>query len=117
MDTLETTFADAPEDKGIMAVLNAEGDTKYAWDPKNPAEVEAAREHFNNLKAKGFMFFKVKFAWRKGRESYRFAPKDGKFLAVAPETAIEKTEPKTEPAREFDPEADRYVAVAPVAGG
>ncbi len=114
MDTLETTFADAPEDKGIMAVLNAEGDTKYAWDPKNPTEVDAAREHFNGLKAKGFMLFKVKFAWRKGKAAGRFAPKDGKFLAVAPEKAIA---PKAEPARDFDPEADRYLAVAPVAGG
>ncbi len=126
MNTLETTFEGAPEDKGVLAVMGREGDTKYAWDPKNKSEVDAARAQFDSLRSKGFMIFKVKFAWRKGAEAKRFSQKESRYLFVPP--AEEQKEgdgspyrnnakPETEPAREFEPEANRYIAVAPVGGG
>jgi hypothetical protein len=99
--------------------MGQEGDTKYAWNPKNRAEVDAAREHFAKLKSQGFMLFKVKLGGRKGKEAPEFNPKDGKFLATPPkETEPEKGGPyRAEPARDFDPEHQRYMAIAPVAGG
>lgn len=119
MDTLETTFAGAPEDKGIIAVMDKEGDTKYAWDPKSRVEVDAAREHFAKLRTQGFMLFKVKRFGRKGDAMPEFKPKEGKFLATPPaEPEPEKGGPyRTEPAKDFDPATPRYLAIAPVAGG
>lgn len=37
-----------------MAVMDLKGDTKVTWDKNRPAEVEAARSAFNNLKAQGY---------------------------------------------------------------
>lgn len=33
-----------------MVVMDGTGDSKFQWDPENPAEVEAARVQFNKLK-------------------------------------------------------------------
>jgi hypothetical protein len=109
MDETDTTFAGIPEDRAAMAVMGETGDTKYTWDPKNPAEVEAAREHFDAMRKKGFMVFKLtKVCQRKGKKADEFNPKAPGYMYVAPEAVM---------ARSFDPEASRYVAVPPVAGG
>lgn len=89
--------------------MGADGDTKYIWDPKNPDEVEAAREHFDNMRKKGFTVFKLK-AWVKTREVTEFKPKDKRYAFVPPP-------PKAEVATEFDPEATRFVAVPLLTGG
>lgn len=110
----DTTFADVPEGKAAMAQMNGSGDTKYIWDPKNPDEVEAAREHFNKMREKGFLVFKLR-AWVKTKQVTEFDPKDKRYAYEPPKKA--KMPAATEVATEFDPEADRYVAVPMLTGG
>ena len=103
----DTAFKNIPQDRGAMAVVGASGDTKYTWDPKNPHEVEAAKEHFERMRAKGFLVFKLK-GWVKTEEVTDFNPKDKRLTYVPP---------KNELALEFDPDATRYVAVPLLVGG
>lgn len=110
MDQTDTTFENVPKGKAAMAVMGESGDTKYIWDPRVPAEVEAAQEHFDAMRKKGFMVFKLTKLQRKGKKAGDFEPKAKGYLYAAPET-------KDELARTFDPKADRYLAVPPVAGG
>ena len=39
----DITFEAVPVDHSAIAQMGEEGDIKYTWDPKNPAEVEGAR--------------------------------------------------------------------------
>lgn len=114
--TTDQTFADVPAGMAAMAIMGSNGDTKYTWDPKNPADVEAAREHFDSMRKKGFLVFKIKgcIRKRKGDPVTWFNAKSKGYMYVAPE---QETEPEGEMATEFDPEADRYVATPAVAGG
>lgn len=110
----DTTFKDVPDHMGAIAVMGSEGDIKYTWDPKKPEEVEAARAHFNDLRAKGFLVFRVKW-WRKQGQVEDFDPKAGRLMFEAPEP---ESEPDGEAVSEIDPEqADRLVAVPPMTGG
>ena len=52
-------FVDSESDLGTIAHLNHEVDSTYSWDRKNKAECDAAKEHFDSLRAKGFLAFKV----------------------------------------------------------
>ena len=119
--TQDTTFADIPDGHSAIAEMNGKGDTKYVWDPKNPDEVEAAREHFNKMKAKGFLIFKVK-AWVMVGKVDEFNPRDKKYTYVVPKKGLPKGEIVSlgggmEVAHEFDPKADRYVATPMMVGG
>ena len=93
------------DDTGSIAQLNHEGDTKYTWDRKNKAECEAAREHFDNLRRKGFLVFKVTRMGFKGKPAPWFNPNSGAYLFTAPEMA-----------KEFEPTAD-YVVTPRMQGG
>jgi hypothetical protein len=123
----DTTFKDLPEGKAAMAEMSGSGDTKYTWDPDSPDEVEAAREHFDAMRAKGFLVFKLK-AWIKTKRLTKFDPKVNRLAYVASKkmkTAAKKTavkeaeaqEVEAQMATEFDPNAMRYVAVPPLSGG
>lgn len=107
----DTTFEAVPAHMGAIAVMGSEGDIKYTWDPKKPEEVEVARKHFDDLKAKGFLIFKMK-RWSRKEQIADFDPKAGRLMFQAPE------QPDGEVVNEIDPEqADRYVAVPAMAGG
>lgn len=71
-----------------LATLDRTGDTKTIWDPRNPDEVEAARDTFNRLKKKGYLIYRV--------------GKDGE---------------KSTSMAEFDASAEKMIAVPPVRGG
>jgi hypothetical protein len=43
----------------ILQYLSQDGDTKLIWDSDKEEEVEAAQEMFDNLKAKGYMAYRV----------------------------------------------------------
>jgi hypothetical protein len=45
--------------KSTLNVLDDTGDTRMQWDRSNPAEVAKAEARFNDLKAKGFLAYKV----------------------------------------------------------
>ena len=119
MDTFTEAFADVPEGLAAMAIMSSDGDTKYTWDPKNPDEVDAAREHFDLMRKKGFLVFKIKGCLRKrrGDEVTWFNPRSKGYMYVAPEKPETATETEGVVATEFDPEADRYVATPAVCGG
>lgn len=42
-----------------FSVMGREGHLSLNWDPTLPADVERARKMFNDLKAKGYIFFTV----------------------------------------------------------
>lgn len=73
----------------LLQVMDSTGDTKHIWDADNPEEVGAIKKLFTELKAKGFSFFHVK---REGGE-------------------------KGEAMRDFDPSAERMIAVPRLVGG
>jgi hypothetical protein len=94
-----------PITTGSISQLNHEGDTKYTWNRKNELEVQAAKEHFDSLRAKGFLVFKVKFLGLKKEAVETFDGNDEKYLYTAPEMVTE-----------FTPEAD-YVVSPQMSGG
>lgn len=112
----DTTFADVPQGLAAMAVMGSDGDSKYTWNPKNAAEVDAAREHFDLMRGKGFLVFKIKgrICKRRGQQVTSFSARSKGYIYQAPPEA---EEPEAELATEFDEEADRYVATPAVAGG
>lgn len=100
-----------PREVGYIAELNGTGDTKYTWDRKSPRECEAAHEHFDAMKKKGFLVFKVgKLGCRGKKPVEDFDPKTGSYVYV------EGQRQPAEVAKTFDPKAN-YVATPPVVGG
>jgi hypothetical protein len=68
---------------GTMAVLDETGDVKTVWDSENETEVAAARKQFDDLKAKGFLAYKVDRKGEKGEVIRRFDP-DAEAIILAP---------------------------------
>lgn len=71
-----------------LAVMDRTGDTKLIWDSDKPDEVENARRSFNELKKKGYGIFHVD---KSGEAAKRM--------------------------HEFDPDAEKLIAIKPIAGG
>lgn len=74
----------------IMATLNDQGDSKYCWNGSDEKEVELALAHFNSMRNKGFLAYKVE----------------------GPEDARSRTQ-----LVEFDPKAERVVFAPAPQGG
>lgn len=79
---------------GQMSVMGQHGtpgggDTKVMWDSDNADEVAAAKKTFDDLRAKGFLAFKV----------------------------VGKAGDKGEQITKFDPEAERLIMTPPMRGG
>jgi len=81
-----------------IATPDTTGDFKITWDPTNPKDVENAREHFNDLKKKGHIFFRIESDGKKGSKIKKF--EDGLGEAIC----------------EFDPQADVVATQLPVGG-
>lgn len=45
--------------EGMLCVMDESGDTRMQWNRNNPAEVAKAEVRFKELKAKGFLAYKV----------------------------------------------------------
>lgn len=73
---------------GTMNIMDDTGDSRIQWDPKNPAEVAKAEARFRELKAKGFLAYKV------GKDG-----KQGEVIAA------------------FDPTAERIILHSQMVGG
>lgn len=69
---------------GEIAVMDRTGDTKTIWDSDNEAEVEVARETFNKLRKKGYLIYKVAKDGGQGKAMTEFDPKAEKMIAVPP---------------------------------
>lgn len=101
-----SVLVDNEPDLGTIAHLNHEGDTTYSWDRKNKAECDAAKEHFEALRAKGFLAFKVnRVGCKQKKPTDTFDQKAGKYIYTAPELATK-----------FEPEAN-YVVTPQMQGG
>lgn len=86
---IDVTFGAVPKGRNAMAVMGERGDTKISWDPRVPAEVEAARRQFEFLtKEKRYAAFKMTVS--------------GERDAMI---------------REFDPAAERIILVPQMQGG
>lgn len=121
MQETDVPFEQIPPHLGAVSVMGGKGDIKYTWDPKNPDEVNAARLHFAELKAKGFRIFKMR-RWRRDIEVEEFDPKDARLLFVPPERRASQGPYRDEADGDLVDEAEveeanHYVAVPPVAGG
>lgn len=69
---------------GEMAVMDRQaGDLKVIWDADNEDEVQAAREQFDSLTAKGYMAYAVGGRGRKGEQIRTFDP-DAEKIILAP---------------------------------
>lgn len=67
---------------GEISALDETGDTKTIWDTDKPDEVEVAREQFDKLKKKGYVFYTVKKNGEQGEVMHKFDPEAGKMIAV-----------------------------------
>jgi hypothetical protein len=67
-----------------LAVASHEGDTKTIWNPNNTDEVENARRTYNDLRAKGYVAFKVDAKGEKGEQMTGFDAGAGKIIMVPP---------------------------------
>jgi hypothetical protein len=56
------------EVRNYLRVMDSTGDTPIQWDPANPEEVSKAEAKFNELKALGFMAYKVGTKGERKRE-------------------------------------------------
>lgn len=72
-----------------MSIMNHTGDVKKQWDPNNAVETADAKRSFDDLRAKGYLAFRVN----------------------------EKDASKGEQIREFEPNAGSIIMVPPMAGG
>lgn len=73
---------------GTMRVMDQKhGDFEVAWDADDETSVENARQTFTDLRAKGFNLFRM------------------------------KSGAKGDQIREFDSEAEKMLAIPPIAGG
>lgn len=106
MDAHLSILVDSEPNLGTISHLNHEGDTAYSWDRKNKAECDAAKEHFDALRAKGFLAFKVnRCGCKQKKPTSDFDSKAGKYIYTAPVMATE-----------FEPEAN-YVVTPAMQGG
>lgn len=70
--------------KSELAAMNETGDSKFMWSKDVPAEVEAARKQFNDLRAKGYVGYSVKGKdGDKGEIIHAFDP-DAERIIMAP---------------------------------
>lgn len=75
---------DAMEGKGILAILDATGDTKIIWDRDNDDEISAAKRTFNDLIKKGFAAFSVKKNGDQNKKVTEFDPDEEKLILIPP---------------------------------
>ena len=70
--------------KNEMSIMGRTGDTKFLWDPRNIVEVENARRTFNDLRAKGFLAFRVNSTTgnKEGEQISEFNPEAAALIMV-----------------------------------
>jgi hypothetical protein len=69
---------------GTLHVMDLTGDTKTIWNPDNRDEVDQARKTFNDLKAKGYVAYKVAENGKKAEIMTTFDPAAGKVILSPP---------------------------------
>lgn len=67
-----------------MHVMDGGGDTQIRWSTSNPEEVRAAREHFNTLRGKRHLGFRMSADGTRGTQLDDFDPHAERILMVPP---------------------------------
>lgn len=67
-----------------LAVMDRTGDTKTIWNPENEDEVDNAREVFKRLRKKSYLIYRVNKIGNKGEQMHEFDPTAEKMIAVPP---------------------------------
>jgi hypothetical protein len=81
-----------------ICIPDTSGHVEFKWDSEKPEEVEHARRHFDELKRKGHIFFRINPKGKKGEPSRQFEGEAGGYIC------------------EFDPKADVVATQVPVGG-
>jgi hypothetical protein len=99
------------EDEGVLTQLfSPEGDRKLKWKRSDPASIAKAKKKFEELKAKGYTFFRVR-----RQKVDKFPEKNGgELVASAKPPADLLPEGTTET---FEPDDKELVAVGRARGG
>lgn len=69
---------------GVLHELDFGGDSKIQWDADNSAQVEAARAHFDALRKKNYLAFRMNAGDTKGTQLDRFDENAERILMVPP---------------------------------
>jgi hypothetical protein len=71
------------EEKNMLSITDASGDTRIMWDPRNKDEVATAQAAFDAAKAKGMLAYSVNTeTGDKGEVIQKFDKKAGKIIMV-----------------------------------
>ena len=82
-----------------LEVLDPSGHLTLTWNPEDAASIKEAKNEFDRLKEQGYAFF----VGDQAVKNWKAAHESGRIVTVR--------------ATEFDPEAERTVAVKPMRGG
>lgn len=69
---------------GTLCVLDPSGDTRMQWDKNDPAQVEAARKRFDEMRAKGYMAYSVSRSGRQDTVLHAFDPDAERVIMQKP---------------------------------
>lgn len=69
-----------PDVDGRIEHSTHEGDSELTWNTRNAAEVDAARELFNSLKAKRYLAYRVTGDGTTGEVMTEFDPRAGRVI-------------------------------------
>lgn len=81
---VEVTAVPGVEETHVMRVIDPSGDTKIMWDSAREAEVDVARNTFNNLRRKHYTAYSVKKNGEPGRVITEFDPDAEKIIMSPP---------------------------------
>lgn len=65
---------------GVMQIMDQSGHKNEMWDPDNRDEVDSAHNTFDDLRAKGYIAFRVNEAGEKASVMTEFDPQAGKMI-------------------------------------
>ena len=73
-----------PEGHGLLSIMDATGDTRIMWDPRNKDDLAAAKDAFDSARKRGMTVYLVdpESGESNGEVVTEFPKKAGKLIAV-----------------------------------
>jgi hypothetical protein len=69
---------------GVLRILGPSGDTRVAWSPAVPDEVEVVRRRFDEIISDGYLVFDLDGESKEGRQVRTFDPASSELRAFRP---------------------------------
>jgi len=69
---------------GVLRILGPSGDTRVAWNPTAPDEVEDVRRRFDEIISEGYLVFELDDTTKEGRQVRTFDPRSKQLRAFRP---------------------------------